>query len=376
MNAHRLTALLALAAVLLAAPALAQTTKIIIPAGTPEDQALTAISNEADEQKRTAMLEDFVQKFASNKAALAYGNWQLAQQVLMSDPAKALAYGDKALAAMPDVLDILIFQVDTSQQLKDYVRVVDYAARAATVIQGVSKQPKPEGMSDKDFAAEVQEQKKVLQPNSDYVEAAGYNAIAAEPDARKRLKEIDQYMAAFAGSKFTQQIATLAIVSFQEAKDSAGLAAFGDKILAKDPDDIRLLTVLASAYAGDPSGAHMTKAANYARKAIELEKAKGAGGGAGSLAGVAHSVLGRVLLEQGKFAAAVAELKSATTMLADSPDDRAGAFYYLGFAYAKMERAADAISALTEASNISSPYQQPAQDLLAKIKAARARPRK
>jgi tetratricopeptide (TPR) repeat protein len=91
------------------------------------------------------------------------------------------------------------------------------------------------------------------------------------------------------------------------------------------------------------------------------------------LAGAAHSVLGRVLLQENKFPAGAAELKTATTLLQDSPEDLAGALYYLGFAYAKMERAADAIHALTQASNIQSPYQQPAQELLGKIKAARTR---
>ncbi len=92
-----------------------------------------------------------------------------------------------------------------------------------------------------------------------------------------------------------------------------------------------------------------------------------------ALAGVAHSVLGRALLSEGRLPAAVTELKTAAGMLKDSPEDMAGAFYYLGYTYARMERAADAITALTEAASMSSPYQQPAQELLEKIKAARRR---
>jgi hypothetical protein len=61
---------------LLSLSAFAQLDKIVIPAGTPEDQALTAISNEQDAQKKVAMYEDFVQKFSGNPAAVAYGNWQ------------------------------------------------------------------------------------------------------------------------------------------------------------------------------------------------------------------------------------------------------------------------------------------------------------
>jgi tetratricopeptide (TPR) repeat protein len=258
-----------------------------------------------------------------------------------------------------------------AQQLKDSAKVVDYAARGATVINEVEKAPKPEGATPEEYASQLAAQKAAMQPNYQYLEIAGYNAITAEQDARKRMPEIETYLQAFPASKFGEPLATLAIVSLQEMKDSAGLAAFGDKMVAKNPNDIRLLTVLASAYVND--AAHLAKAGAYARKAIELQKKEPGDAGERKLAGVAHSVLGRVLLQESKFPASAAELKTATTFLQDSPDDLAGAWYYLGFAYAKMERAADAMSALTQAGNIQGPYQQPARDLLAKIKAARSR---
>jgi tetratricopeptide (TPR) repeat protein len=366
--------LLVLAVVLVVVAQIASAqTKIAIAAGTPEDQALQEITNQADMQKRTAMLEEFVKKFSSNPAAVAYANWQLAQQaVTEGNLAQALAYGDKALAAMPDVVDILVSQVDIAQQLKDSTKVVDYAVRGAAVIKAVDTRLKPEGVGGEEFANQLAMEKEALQPNYQYMEIAGYNAIAGEQDARKRMPEIEHYMGGFPGSKFNEQLATLAIVTFQQMKDTAGLAAFGDKMLAKNPNDIRLLTVLASAFSND--AAHMGKAGVYARKAIELQKSEAASDATGrKLAGVAHSVLGRVLLQEGKFPAAATELKTATSLLKDSPEDLAGAWYYLGFAYAKMERAADAINALTQAGNIQGPYQQPAQELLAKIKAAQSR---
>src|SRR5512146_1190765 len=87
---------------LLAALAQAQLEKTIIPAGTPEDQALQAISSQSDAQNHITMLQDFVQKFSSNPQAVAYGNWQLAQAYSTAgDNGKALAAGDKALAAAP-----------------------------------------------------------------------------------------------------------------------------------------------------------------------------------------------------------------------------------------------------------------------------------
>ena len=371
MKAPKAAALLTLAAVLAFSALAAAQTKIAIAAGSPEDRELQMIGAEPDIQKRMAMLQEFVQKFAANPAAVAYGNWQLAQQTAVTDPQKALAYGDKALAAMPDVVEILISQIDIAQQAKDYAKVVGYASRTMTVADDISKQPKPAGMSEAAHAEQLSEQRKRLQTSANYAEIAAYNAVTAEPDARRRMQEIEQYMVAFPASQFTQQVATLAIVTFQELKDSAGLGAFGDKLLAKNPEDVRLLTVLASAYVNDAD--NLAKAGRYARKAIELQKSKEAGQANVTLAGVAHSVLGRVLMGQGQFPTAATELKTATAMLKDSPEDLAGAYYYLGFAYAKMERAADAIAALTSASEIASPYKGPAQELLNKIKAARRR---
>lgn len=346
-------------ATLLAVPALAQH-KISIPAGTPEDQALTAISNENDAQKKVAMLEDFVTKFADNKPAAAYGYWQLAQQTSATDPQKALAYGDKALAAMPDVMDIIVSQADLAQQIKANDKVVDYATRGAAVFNGL----KADAEQPADMATFKQQY--------DYLETIGYNAIAGEQDGRKRLEEINTYLPAFRTGKYSQNLTTLAIVTYQELKDATGLAAFGDKVLEKNPDDMRLLTVLANAYISDPSGSNISKAGTFARKAIELQ-AKSTDADKAGLAGLAHSVLGQALLRENKFAPAVTELKTASSALSNSPQDQACAFYYLGFAYAKMERAADAITALKEAAKADTPYKGPAEEMISKIQAARRR---
>ena len=68
-----------------------QNVRITIPAGTPEDHDISAIAAENDAQKRIAAYEDFVKKYADNKPALAYGEWQLSIQYLSAgDAAKAM----------------------------------------------------------------------------------------------------------------------------------------------------------------------------------------------------------------------------------------------------------------------------------------------
>ena len=72
MNRRRVV-VLALA-LLMSSLVYSQVDKIVIPAGTPEDQALSAINNEQDAQKKVSMYEEFLEKFASNPVAVAYGN--------------------------------------------------------------------------------------------------------------------------------------------------------------------------------------------------------------------------------------------------------------------------------------------------------------
>src|SRR5262252_6232291 len=94
--------------------------RIVIAAGTDEDHALQAITNEQDNTKKIAMYDDFVQKFSANPQAVAYGNWQLSQAYQASgDLNKALDYGDKALTASPHNLDILVSQASAAGQAKN-----------------------------------------------------------------------------------------------------------------------------------------------------------------------------------------------------------------------------------------------------------------
>ena len=329
--------------------------RIVIPAGTPEDQELQAIANQSDAKQKITMLEEFANKYATNKPAAAYSNWQLAQQYAATgEQAKALAAGDKALAAMPDALDIIVSQADIAQQLKANDKVVDYATRGAAVYHAIPADSEgPEAMAN-------------YKQQYEYLEATGYNAIAGEQDAKKRMQEIDSYVPAFTNGRFTEQLTTLAVMTYQQMKDMAGLAAFADKIVAKNGSDMRLLTALSSAFVND----NPAKAGTYARKAIELQT-KSENPETKSLAGVAHSVLGQSLVRESKFAAGVTELKTATSILKDSPQDEAAAYYFLGFAYAKLERGADAVAALTQAAKYDTPYKGPAEEMIGKIQAAR-----
>jgi tetratricopeptide (TPR) repeat protein len=374
-----ITKLLASSFIFLSAISYAQIDKIVIPAGTPEDLALTEIGKEQDGQKRTSMYQDFLQKFSSNPAAVAYGNWQLAQTYQNSgDLAKALEYGDKAVAGSPHNLDILVSQASIAQQMKNDAKIVEYSTRGGEAYNSIAKQTRPEGMSDQDFAARVAEDRNSAKNGYDFLEAAGFNAIADEKDPKARMSYIERYTAAYPESKYADQVAQYAMYTLGpgQLNDPARLVKFGDKTLASNPNSIPALLLLSNFYVDDAKPGSVTKAASYAQKVIELAKADApdADKSRKLSSGVAHSTLGYALMKQDKTAAAIPQFKSALELLKGQDDTAyAAALYRLGYAYAKTNKVSDARDVLEQAVKIEGPVQQPAQELLTKVNAARAK---
>lgn len=356
----------------------AQMDKIVIPAGTPEDHDLQAITNEADAAKRLAMYQDFVQKYASNPAAVAYGNWEISQAYQTSgDLNKALEYGDKALAGAPHDLDILVSQANIAQQAKDNTKLMSYAATGGEVCRSIGKQPKPEGMSDDAFAGQVAEDKSASKSSCGFLESAAFNAIASENDAKARMADIEKFSAGFPDSKFQDQVSSFAMYALGELNDQPRLLAYAEKALAANPNSVPALLLLANFYGDDKQPGSAAKAITYAQKAIEAAKADApdADKSRKVSAGVAHNIIGYTYaFKQGKTAAAIPELKAAAALLKGEDDQAyARALYGLGYAYGKLNKLTEARDALSEAVKIPGPVQAVSQDLLSKVNAARAK---
>jgi tetratricopeptide (TPR) repeat protein len=366
--------------VLLLAPfSSAQLDRIVIPAGTPEDQALQDISKETDAQKKLAFYQDFLQKFSSNPAAVAYGNWQMSQSYQSAgDLPKALEYGDKALAASPHNLDILVSQAGIAQQLKDDAKIMEYSEKGGLAYEGIGKEPKPEGVSDQDFATRASSEKESAKSSHDFLEGVGFNAIADEKDAKERMSFIERFTAAFPNSQFQEQVSQYAMYTLGpgQLNDSPRLVAFGEKSLAANPNNIPVLLMMASTYVEDSKPANVAKAVTYSQKAITLAKANepDADRSRKLSAGVAHSTLGYAYMKQDKTTMAIPELKSASALLKGQDDVAyATALYRLGYAYAKLSRTTEARDVLNEAVKIPGPLQQPSRELLEKVNGARAK---
>jgi tetratricopeptide (TPR) repeat protein len=359
----------------------AQIDRIVIAAGTPEDQALQEISKETDAQKKLPLYQDFIQKFASNPAAVAFGNWQISQYYQTAgDLPKALEFGDKALAGSPHNLDILVSQAGIAQQMKDDAKIMDYAEKGGLAYESIAKGPKPEGMSDEDFAARVASDKESAKGGHDFLEGVAFNAIADEKDAKARMSDIERFTAAFPNSQYQEQVSQYAMYTLGpgQLNDPARLVAFGEKSLAANPNSIPALLMLANTYVEETKPASWAKAVTYSQKVVTLAKADApdADKSRKLSAGVAHSTLGYAYMKQDKTAAAIPELKSASALLKGQDDTAYSAVLYrLGYAYAKLSRTTEARDVLSEAVKIQGPLQQPSRELLEKVNSARAKGR-
>jgi tetratricopeptide (TPR) repeat protein len=357
----------------------AQIDRIVIAAGTPEDQALQEISKETDAQKKLPLYQDFIQKFASNPAAVAFGNWQISQYYQTAgDLPKALEFGDKALAGSPHNLDILVSQAGIAQQMKDDAKIMDFAEKGGLAYESIAKEPRPEGMSDQDFAARVASDKDAAKSGHDFLEGVAFNAIADEKDAKARMSDIERFSAAFPNSQYQEQVSQYAMYTLGpgQLNDPARLVAFGEKSLAANPNSIPALLMLANTYVEETKPANWAKAVTYSQRVVTLAKADApdADKSRKLSAGVAHSTLGYAYMKQDKTAAAIPELKSASALLKGQDDTAySAALYRLGYAYAKLSRTTEARDVLMEAVKIQGPLQQPSRELLEKVNSARAK---
>lgn len=353
-----------------------QVERISIPAGSPEDQALTLISNEQDASKKTAMYQDFLQKFASNPTAVSYGNWQLSQYYQSTgDLAKAKEYGEKAAAGSPRNIDILVSQVTIAQGLKDNAAMFKYSLQGGEAYDSIEKQTKPGDLSDQEFASRIASDKDANKSSYDFFESAAFSAIATETDSKNRMDYIEKFTPVFSNSKFDDQVASLAMLSLSELKDSRRLIAYAEKALAANPNSLPALLLLANTYAdsSDPGG--LAKSVTYAQKAIALAKADDPAADKSKKisAGVAHSTLGRAYAKQGKTVPSITELKTATTLLKGQDDQQYSvAAYFLGWDYAKLNRLTEARAVLNDALTVQGPMQPSIKDLLSKVNSARA----
>jgi len=219
-------------------------------------------------------------------------------------------------------------------------------------------------------------------------EEADYKALTAIPDndkstADKKVQMSAQFLQKYPGSRYEESVMNQQVTAYYAKQDWNDMYAAADKAIAKDPDDVDVLTVVGwiipHLYNHDDPDAEkkLDKAESYEKHAIEIIPAlpkpetmsddQFAQAKAGKLS-EAHSGLGLIYFRLQDFPNSVKELQLATTGNA-SPDPTD--FYALGAGLLQMNRMPEAAEAFTKCGEIAGGLQDRCKQMAAQAKSAK-----
>ncbi len=359
-------------------------------AGTPEDRAFQAIEQEADLNKRIELLEKFVQEFTGDARLVGHQRLQLAYLRLAQEEAdaakktewldKSLLNGLQAQRLDPTDFSTLVNLSRAFADKQDAAQAFNYGLLAVRLVERLKTMPPPEGTS-----AEVWENQKAAlleqaQGDYQYLEYALYQIAFQQSDAATQGGFFERYVEAFTDSRYRAGAYQGCISAYQRAGAADKIAAVGENALERDANPV-VVTLLATDALSE-MGQELDRAEALAQKlpALIEAAAKGENQSEEQFAqqkntwkGLAHSILGQILMHREKTAEAIAAFREAEPLLAGEALAQARNLYRLGFAYAKLGRLDPARRYLQQAAAIESPYKTAAEELLKKVEEARAK---
>ncbi len=356
--------------------------RVLIPANSPEDKALGAISAENDQQKKVAMIEEFIQKFAGSDAVLVALETLQAEYMKVQDYRMALETGERALALDPLDFIVIANMVRAAEQMNDTQKLFSLAERTGEMVKKFKSTPLPAGMSQEDWTSRQQTDLAGIADDYNYVAYTFYSKAVGDPDLAQRISLLERFAGAFPGSPYTAYAYQAAAATAQQANEPAKLAELAQKALALNPNSISMLILTSDSWS--ESGENLDEAEKNGRRALELlPKAERPTNVPEETwkhqisvqEGLAHSILGQILIRRQKTAEAIAELKLASPLLKSEPVSYARNQYRLGFALGKLRRNAEARTVLNEVAALDTPYKNLILELLRQVGGTPPRPR-
>jgi tetratricopeptide (TPR) repeat protein len=358
----------------LANSALGQTIGKYVPiqAGSEADHAITEINAATDPAQKLALIEKFAE--GSGKVGdyrLLADGFFVDYYVGQKNYDKAFEYGDKLFALDPDSFQNAINMVRAASEKGDVDKLISYGEKAGGIIQRYKAAAAPAGTAD---AIWEDQKTRTLEANKDsytYIQQLVFGGVYQTQDVAKRALLLTKFAQIFADSPYANQALGVAATSYQQAQNTPKMLEVANGLLAKDPNNLGMLLLLADHYG--EKGEQLDKAEAYAKKANSLlETAPKPEGMTDEQwaqqkslqKGLALSSLGQVNIEKKDNAKAVENLKAAGPLLKSDDGSYARNQYRLGFALLNLKRTAEAKEAFTQAASVNSPYKGPALDKL------------
>jgi len=342
-----------------------------IAAGSDADRAIQEINAATDPAQKLALIDKFASGLGQGNMEIVtdelYVNYYLTQK----NYAKTYEYGDKLFAIDADNLQNAVSLVRAASEAGDADKLLLYGEKTSGLLQRFSASAAPSGTSEEQWKTD---KTTALQTNADsirYIEQAVYAGVYQTKDAAKRAGQLARFAALFPASPCANPALGVAATSYQQAQDVPKMLEVANGLLAKDPNNLGMLLLLADYYG--EKGEQLDKAEAYAKKAASLADTAPKPEGVADdqwkqettlQKGIALSSLGQVNLQKKDNATAVQNLQAAAPLLKTNDVSYAMNQFRLGYAYLNLKKLPEAKQAFTDAASVNSPYKQPALDKL------------
>jgi tetratricopeptide (TPR) repeat protein len=343
---------------------------VAIPANSDADHALTEINATTDPAQKLALIDKFAASAQGDMVIIAddqYVNYYIGAK----NYDKALEYGDKLFALDADSFSNAVNMVRAAQGKGDVNRMFSYGEKSAQILQRYKEQAAPEGMKQETWDSQKTQTLQDVHETVVYVEQLLVDGAYRTADAAKRAALLVRFAQLFPDSPFANQALGVAAASYRQTQNTAKMLSVANDLLAKDPENLGMLLLLADYYS--EKGEQIDKAEAYAKKSVALlETAKKPDGVSDEQwkqqsalqKGLALSALGQVNIEKKNNAQAVDNFKAAAPLLKSDEGSYARNQYRLGFALLNLKRVPEAKAAFTDAASVNSPYKALAQEKL------------
>jgi tetratricopeptide (TPR) repeat protein len=350
---------------------------VLIPAGSEIDRQLTAIYN-ADPSQKLQLIDQFAQSHPENDYQIVADEQYVNYYLNAKQYDKALLYGDKLFALDPDNYLNAINMIRASGEKGDTDKLFTYGEKAAAIVQRYKDAPAPAGTDSVTWANQKTDKLASIKEEQDYVRESLWTVAYSAKDAAKKADYFERFAKVFPDTPEGEQALTMAAVSYQQAQNRSKMLDLANGALAKDPNNIGMLLLLADDYS--ERGEQLDKAEAYAKKAVTLtDTAKKPDNLSDEQwkqelsvqKGLAFSALGQINIQKKMNAQAVDNFTKAAPLLKSNPFGYARNQYRLGFAYLNLKRDPEAKQAFTQAASVDSPYKGPAQQKLNELASAK-----
>jgi len=352
---------------------------VVIPAGSEVDHQLNDINAATDPPAKLKLIDAFAAAHPEGDLQILADEQYVNYYLAAKNYDKVFEYGKKLYALDPDNFSNGVNMVRAANEKGDTDALFAEGEKAAAIMQRFKVQPPPAGTSPEEWKVQQQQKLDSIKDNQAYIEQSLTSAAFQQKDPAKKAALLVRFATMFPDSPTATQALGAAAFSYQQTQNRPKMLEAANAALAKDPNDLGMLLLLADDYS--EKGEQLDKAEAYAKKAAELcDTAKKPDGVSDAdwqkqitlQKGLALSALGQIDLQKKLNPAAVDSLTKAAPLLKSNAAMYARNQYRLGFAYVNLKKNAEAKQAFTDAASVESPYKGPAQDKLKSLAAAKA----